>query len=72
MTFPVSEKVSVRADPHPLWADLARQSESGPPVWNFTKYLVGADGHLVKRWATKVTPQDADIAAAIESALPAA
>ncbi len=72
VTFPVSDKLSVRSDPHPLWADLARQPESGPPVWNFTKYLVDADGHLVKRWATKVTPEDEDVTATIESVLPAA
>jgi glutathione peroxidase len=70
VSFPMTEKMSVRADPDPLWADLARQPDSAPPVWNFSKYLVGADGKLIKRWATKVTPDDPDIAAAIESALP--
>jgi glutathione peroxidase len=69
VTFPMTEKVSVRAEPHPLWADLARQPESGPPAWNFTKYLVGADGKLVHRWSTKIKPGDPEIAAAIESAL---
>jgi glutathione peroxidase len=71
VTFTMTEKVSVRADPHPLWDDLARQPDSGPPVWNFTKYLVGADGRLLARWVTKVKPEDAGIAAAIEAALPA-
>ena len=50
----------------------ARQPNSGPPAWNFTKYLVGADGKLVARWATKVKPQDPEIIAAIEAALPPA
>jgi glutathione peroxidase len=70
VTFPLTEKTSVRADPSPLWSDLARQPESGPPVWNFTKYLVGADGRLIARWATKVKPEDPEIIAAIEAALP--
>jgi glutathione peroxidase len=69
VTFTMTEKVSVRAQPHPLWADLARQPESGPPAWNFTKYLVGADGTLIARWSTKTKPQDPQIAQAIESAL---
>jgi len=69
VAFTMTEKVSVRAEPHPLWADLARQPDSGPPVWNFTKYLVGADGRLIERWPTKVKPEDPEIAAAIESAL---
>jgi glutathione peroxidase-family protein len=68
--FPLTERMSVRADPAPLWQDLARQPKSGPPVWNFTKYLVGADGKLIARWATKVKPEDPQIVSAIEQALP--
>ena len=68
--FPLTERTSVRADPSPLWNDLARQPNSAPPVWNFTKYLVGADGRLIQRWPTKVKPEDPSIIAAIEAALP--
>jgi glutathione peroxidase len=69
VTFPLTEKMSVRADPHPLWEDLARQPESAPPIWNFSKYLVGADGLLIRRWATKVAPEDPDVIEAVEAAL---
>jgi glutathione peroxidase len=69
--FPLTEPMSVRADPHPLWRDLAQQPGSGPPVWNFTKYLVGPDGHLVARWSTKVSPEDPAIVSAVESVLTA-
>ena len=69
--FTLTERMSVRADPAPLWEDLARQPKSAPPVWNFTKYLVGADGRLIARWATKVKPEDPKLIEAIESALPA-
>jgi glutathione peroxidase len=69
VTFTVTEKLSVRADPHPLWADLARQPESGAPAWNFTKYLVGADGRLIARFPTRVKPEDHELTAAIETAL---
>jgi glutathione peroxidase len=72
VTFPMTEKVSVRAQPHPLWEDLARQPGSAPPVWNFSKYLVGADGKLIARFSSKVVPGDPSIKAAIEAALPAA
>jgi glutathione peroxidase-family protein len=71
VTFPLTERTSVRADPSPLWSDIARQPDSGPPVWNFTKYLIDADGHLIARWPSKVTPDDPRIAEAIEAALPA-
>jgi glutathione peroxidase-family protein/uncharacterized protein (UPF0548 family) len=70
VSFPLTERMSVRAQPSPLWRDLARQPGSGPPVWNFSKYLVGADGRLIARWPTKVTPEDPQIVAAIEQALP--
>ena len=69
VTFRLTEKMSVRADPHPLWADLARQPGSSPPVWNFSKYLVGPDGLLIKRWPTKVRPDNPDVVAAIEAVL---
>lgn len=69
VTFPLTERMSVRADPAPLWRDLARQPGSAPPAWNFTKYLVGADGRLLARWATKVKPDDPRIVSAIERAL---
>jgi glutathione peroxidase len=68
--FPLTERMSVRADPDPLWSDLGRQPNSAPPVWNFTKYLIGPDGKLIARWPTKVKPEDPQIIAAIEAALP--
>ena len=71
VSFPLSERVSVRADPTPLWEELGGQPNSKPPGWNFTKYLIGGDGRLLARWATKVTPEDPQIVSAIESALPA-
>jgi glutathione peroxidase len=71
VTFPLTERMSVRADPSELWDDLTRQPNSAPPMWNFTKYLVGPDGRLIKRWATKVKPEDPEIVSAIESALDA-
>ncbi len=68
--FPLTERMSVRAEPAPLWEDLGRQPGSGPPVWNFTKYLVDADGRLIKRWSTKVSPEDPQILEAVEDSLP--
>jgi glutathione peroxidase len=70
VSFALTERTSVRAHPSPLWSDLARQPGSGPPAWNFTKYLVGSDGMLIGRWPTKVPPDDPGLVGAIESALP--
>jgi glutathione peroxidase len=70
VSFTLTEKASVRADPHPLWADLARQPGSAPPLWNFTKYLAGADGRLIARFAPQVAPDAPRVVKAIEAALP--
>lgn len=70
VSFPLTERTSVRADPSLLWSQLARQPGSAPPAWNFAKYLVGADGKLIERWPPKVKPEDPKIVAAIEAALP--
>jgi glutathione peroxidase len=72
VTFTLTEPMSVRAHPDPLWEDISRQPNSGPPTWNFTKYLVSADGRLIRRWSTKVVPEDPSIIDAIEAALPIA
>lgn len=69
VSFFLTERTSVRADPSPLWQDLARQPDSGPPAWNFTKYLVDADGKLIARFPTKVAPEDPQIVEAIEKSL---
>ncbi len=69
VTFPLTVRTSVRQDPDPLWRDLSAQPNSAPPSWNFTKYLVGSDGELVARWGTKVTPDNAELVAAIEAEL---
>jgi glutathione peroxidase len=67
--FPLTEKQSVRAQPSALWEDLDCQPGSGPPSWNFTKYLVGADGQLIDHWGPTTTPTSDKIRGAIEAAL---
>jgi glutathione peroxidase len=71
VTFPLTETTSVRADPDPLWQDIITQPNSGPPAWNFTKYLVDKDGKLIQRFSTKTKPEDPAVVGAIESALKA-
>jgi glutathione peroxidase len=70
VTFPLTEKTSVRADPDPLWHDLATQPDSEPPGWNFAKYLVDGNGRLIGHWSPTTQPDDPKIIEAIEAALP--
>lgn len=69
VTFPLTARMSVRQRPDPLWKDLGSQPSSDPPSWNFAKYLIDADGKFVRRWGSKVTPQDPELIAAIEAEL---
>ncbi len=70
--FPMMAKVEVNGSgAHPLYRWLTEQAPGllGTKAikWNFTKFLVGRDGRVSKRYA----PQDApkDLAADIEAAL---
>jgi glutathione peroxidase len=77
VTFPMMAKVSVKgSDITPIYQYLTDKSANpqtgGEIQWNFTKFLVGADGKIVARFEPKVTPDDPQVAAAIEKALSAA
>ncbi len=71
VTFPMFAKIEVNGDDaHPLWQWL--RSEKGGLLgdrikWNFTKFLVGRDGQVVKRYAPTTEP--ASLAGDIEAAL---
>lgn len=72
VSFPLFEKIHVNgASAHPLYAWLKQESASasGPEdiEWNFAKFLIGADGQVVRRYAPKTRPED--IAADIEAVL---
>ena len=63
VTFPMSEKVSVKGDDiAPLFKYLTEEAgtlgETDPIKWNFTKFLVGRDGKVLKRFAPTDTPVD--------------
>jgi glutathione peroxidase len=74
VSFPMMSKVAVNgADAPPLWKWL---KESAPGVlgtqsvkWNFTKFLVGKDGGVIKRFAPNDDPNSLrpDIEAALKA-----
>ena len=69
--FPLFEKVDVNGDrAHPLfqWLRQERSGLMGSAIkWNFTKFLVGRDGTVRKRYGSTTAPEK--IAADIEKAL---
>jgi glutathione peroxidase len=69
VTFPLFAKISVNGDDtHPLYKILksAKKGLLGTESikWNFTKFLVGPDGTVLKRYASTDTPESigADLA----------
>lgn len=74
VTFPLFDKIEVNgANRHPLYLMLAGKDSpyAGDIKWNFTKFLIGKDGKILKRFESKVTPDSPEITSAIEAALAA-
>lgn len=62
VSFPMFAKIDVNGNTaHPLYRFL-KSTKPGllgtePIKWNFTKFLVGRDGHVVGRYAPMTTPE---------------
>ena len=74
VSFPMMAKVKVNgAQAHPLWKWLTAEAPgllgSKAVKWNFTKFLVGKDGAVIRRYAPTDAPES--IARDIEAALAA-
>ncbi len=71
VTFPMMAKISVKGkDIHPLYKWLTKKSENGvlnsSIKWNFQKFLIDEDGHLVKSYSPLKKPLSKDITNWIE------
>ena len=70
--FPLFAKIEVNgSDAHPLYKYLKQEAKgvlgSEAIKWNFTKFLVGKDGKVVRRYAPTDTPKgiEKDVEAAL-------
>jgi glutathione peroxidase len=62
VTFPLFAKIDVNgANTHPVYLQLKAQAPgifgSRKVKWNFTKFLIDADGNVVKRFAPVTKPE---------------
>lgn len=74
VTFPMFDKIEVNGENrHPLYAVLAGKDSPFPGDirWNFTKFLIGRDGKIIKRFDSATKPDAPEVIAAIEAALAA-
>ncbi|MFZ3083712.1 glutathione peroxidase [Rhodoferax ferrireducens] len=74
VSFPMMAKIDVNGtQAHPLYQWLTQEAPgllgSKAIKWNFTKFLIGKDGAVLKRYAPTATP--ASLAKDIETALAA-
>jgi glutathione peroxidase len=74
VSFPLFSKLDVRGpNQHPLYAILTEipddAGKAGNVAWNFEKFLIDREGHAVRRFRSKVTPDDPRLVEAIESLL---
>jgi len=74
VSFPMMAKIDVKGDAaHPLFQWLSKEAPgllgSTSIKWNFTKFLVGKDGRVLKRYGPQESPES--LAKDIEQALQA-
>ena len=76
VTFPMFEKIEVNGpERHAIYETLTSTQdaagEAGDIQWNFEKFLVRPDGTVAARFRPRTAPDDPEVLAAIEAALPA-
>jgi glutathione peroxidase len=72
VSFPLFDKIEVNGpNRHPLYALLAGEESPFPGniKWNFTKFLVGRDGKVLKRFDSSVKPDAPGLVQAVETAV---
>lgn len=66
VTFPMMSKISVKGnDMHPIYQFLTQKAKNGKEdskvEWNFQKYLIDENGHLVRVVSPRILPNDQSI-----------
>jgi glutathione peroxidase len=73
VSFPMYSKISVKgSDQAPIYEYLTKETPkpiAGDIKWNFTKFLVDRQGHVVARFESAVTPDSPELVSAIEKLL---
>lgn len=73
-TFPIFDKIHVKGDnADPLYVFLSNKSQNGnvdiSPKWNFQKYLVDKEGHVIDYYLSTTSPTSNKVKKAIEALL---
>lgn len=76
VTFPMFSKISVKgSDMDPLYKYLTSKTENGvvdaPVKWNFQKFLISKDGHVITSIGNRTSVTEPDVIKQVETALAA-
>ena len=70
VTFPLSAKVSIKQNTHPIYEFLTKKALNGVADsevrWNFQKYLLNEKGELMEVFPSSVSPLDEAILGVLE------
>jgi glutathione peroxidase len=73
VSFPMFSRISVKGeDQHPLFEVLTTEDNpdfTGDIEWNFEKFLIDGEGHLVRRFRSRTTPLSTEITSSVEALL---
>jgi glutathione peroxidase len=72
VTFPLSAKIDVNGPQrHPLyeWLTSERNGFPGDILWNFEKFLIDRNGHVIGRYPSGTKPEDNGLLQDIADAL---
>ena len=67
--FELFNKVHAKGETTEPYTTLNKAEPAGDVAWNFEKFLVGKDGHVMARFQPNVQPSSEELIAAIEVAL---
>jgi len=69
VTFPMFSKVVTKPGPDrsPIYAFLSKSGYM--PTWNFGKYLIAKDGHVLRFFPSDMTPESPELRKAIADAM---
>ena len=72
VSFPMTSKIEVNGvRRHPLFEHLAGEDATFPGDigWNFSKFLIGKNGEVLKRYEPRIEPDDRELIDDLEAAL---
>ncbi len=70
VTFQLFDKIKVLGeDKSPLYSRLIHFEPAGDISWNFEKFIINKEGNVVKRYKSKITPENEDLISTIEKEL---